>query len=92
MKYKLNTALFDQNMEIVIAERGEVLELSYMDKARIDKLLEVKAIEEVQPISATKAARDLAHENYLNLDEVEPTGKNGKVLVGDVRKALEVLV
>lgn len=62
------------------------------EKKSVDKSVEInEAEEERQRILATPAVRRIAMENKVNLSQVRATGKQGRVLKGDILEFLNLI-
>jgi pyruvate/2-oxoglutarate dehydrogenase complex dihydrolipoamide acyltransferase (E2) component len=77
------------------SERGVdrvVTDLSHVAEAYEGMGVEVEPLPDVSSepkVSATSAAAELAHDEEVDLSEVEGTGSGGRVLKSDVQSALE---
>lgn len=84
--------------ELLREERLELYDPNAVDELEEDVEVDIpvelepeEAFELVVELNATPTAVELAEENDLSLALIEGSGDDGKVLVGDVRAALELL-
>ncbi|MEA1998247.1 MAG: E3 binding domain-containing protein [Euryarchaeota archaeon] len=55
------------------------------EEALKNKLLEIQGNE----IDATNSAQELAKENGIDLSEIQGTGKDGRILLSDIKEVLD---
>ena len=69
---------------------GEVMAEGLVDdEMRQSDLLQIEPVEASDPVPATSAAEELAVEEGIDLHQVAGSGEDGRVLVRDVREAVD---
>lgn len=75
--------------EIGSAASDEAKEIGMAATRKVKRMGERRRQKRAERHHATKAAMQLAHDLGVNLDEVEGSGADGRIVVGDVRDAAE---